>query len=72
MVADVPDIGTLISVTLVETIHTGSTTFTLVLHRVNVPATPLLPALVPVATDGVTRVYHLSPVPAFQYGSKIP
>jgi hypothetical protein len=67
---NVPDIGTLISVTLVETVDTGSTTFTLVLPRVNLPAPPALPALVPVAADGITTVHNFSPVPAFQYGQQ--
>jgi hypothetical protein len=69
-VADVPDVGTLISVTLVLTIDSGSTTFTLLLPRVNIPAPPMLPAFVPVAAEGVITVHHLGLVPAFQHGQQ--
>jgi hypothetical protein len=49
---EVPDLGTLVSVTILLTIDSGSTTFTLLLPRVNLPAPPALPALVPVTTEG--------------------
>jgi hypothetical protein len=49
-VVDVPDVGTLVSVTIVLTVDSGSTTFTVLLPRVNLPAPPALPAAVPVVT----------------------
>jgi hypothetical protein len=69
-VLQVPDIGTLVSVTLQLTVDSGSTTFTLLLPRVNLPAPPALPAMVPVSTDAITTVRHLSLVPALQLGQQ--
>ena len=69
-VAEVPDLGTLVSVTLRITVDSGSTSFTLLLPRVNLPAPPAQPAAVPVKTDGITTVHHLSLVPAFQRGQQ--
>jgi len=67
---NVPDIGTLVSVTLQLTVDSGSTSFTVLLPRVNLPAPPALPAFVPVATDGITTIHHLSLVPGFQHGQQ--
>ena len=67
---DVPDLGTLVSVTIVLTVDSGSTTFTLLLPRVNLPAPPALPVAVPVATDGITTAHHFSLVPAFNHGQQ--
>jgi hypothetical protein len=64
------DIGTLVSVTLQLTVDSGSTTFTVLLPRVNLPAPPALPAMVPVMTDGITTIHHLSLVTAFQHGQQ--
>ena len=47
-VAPVSDLGELVSVTVFLTIDSGSTSFTVFLPRVNLPAPPALPALVPV------------------------
>jgi hypothetical protein len=69
-VVDVPDVGTLVSVTIVLTVDSGSTTFTGLLPRVNLPAPPALPAAVPVVTDGITTIHHFSLVPAFQHGQQ--
>ena len=69
-VADVPDVGTLVSVTIAMTTDSGSTSFTLLLPRVNLPPPPALPAMVPVTTDGITTHHHLSLVPAFQHGQQ--
>ena len=41
-VVEVPDLGTLVSVTVLLTIDSGSTTFTVLLPRVNLPAPPAL------------------------------
>ena len=68
--SEVPDLGTLVSVTISPSVDSGSTTFTLVLPRVNLPAPPALPALVPVTTDGITTVHHFSLLPAFQHGQQ--
>ncbi|MBV8613671.1 MAG: hypothetical protein JOY66_07830 [Acetobacteraceae bacterium] len=67
---EVSDLGVLVSVTLRLTVDSGSTSFTLLLPRVNLPAPPALPAAVPVETDGITTVHHLSLVPAFQHGQQ--
>lgn len=68
--ADVSDLGTLVSVTLRLSVDSGSTSFTLLLPRVNLPPPPALPAFVPVVTEGITTVHHLSLVPAFQHGQQ--
>lgn len=69
-VAEVPDLGTLVSVTIHMTIDSGSTTFTLLLPRVNLPAPPALPAAVPVTTDGITTLHRFSTVLALQHGQQ--
>jgi hypothetical protein len=65
---DVPDLGTLVSVTLVLTVDTGSTTFTVLLPRVNIvsqgPSTS-----VPVSTEGV-RTVHAGPLGPFGHGQE--
>ena len=69
-VAEVPDLGTLVSVTILMTVDSGSTTFTLLLPRVNLPAPPALPAAVPVTTEGITTLHRFSVVPALQHGQQ--
>jgi hypothetical protein len=69
-VAELPDLGTLVSVTIHLTVDSGSTTFTLLLPRVNLPAPPALPAAVPVSTDGVTTLHRFSTVLALQHGQQ--
>jgi hypothetical protein len=66
-VAEVPDLGTLVSVTLASTIDSGSTTFTILL-----PNTNLLPraAFAPVATFGITVAHNFSVMPAFRHGQQ--
>jgi hypothetical protein len=66
---NVPDLGTLVTVTLILTVDTGSTTFTALLPRVNIvsdgPSTS-----VPVSTEGV-RTVHAGPLgPAFAHGQE--
>jgi len=63
-VVELPDLGTLVSVTLLLTIDSGSTTFTLLLPRVNLPAPPALLALVPVTTEAITTFHSLFPAAA--------
>ena len=53
---DVPDLGTVVSVTIVLSVDTGSTTFTVLLPRVNIPAQgPFSP--IPVSTEGITTLH---------------
>ena len=53
---DVRDLGTVVSVTIVLTVDTGSTTFTLLLPRVNIASQGPLTS-VPVSTEGITTVH---------------
>ena len=69
-VVDVPDVGTLVSVTIFLTIDSGSTTFTVLLPVVNLPAPPLLPVPVRVVTEGITTAHHFTLVPAFMHGQQ--
>jgi hypothetical protein len=69
-VVEVPDLGTLVSATIHMTIDSGSTTFTLLLPRVNLPAPPVLPGAVPVTTDGITTLLRFSTVLALQHGQQ--
>jgi hypothetical protein len=69
-VVEVPDLGALVSVTILLTVDSGSTTFTVFLPRVNLPAPPALPALVPVTTEGVTTVHRFSLLPPLQHGQQ--
>ena len=66
----VPDLGELVSVTILLTVDSGSTTFTLFLPRVNLPAPPALPTLVPVITEGVTTTHRFSLFPPLQHGQQ--
>ena len=53
---DVPDLGTVVSVTIVLSVDTGSTTFTVLLPRVNIPSQgPFTP--IPVSTEGITTLH---------------
>ncbi|MBV8362757.1 MAG: hypothetical protein JO189_33215 [Deltaproteobacteria bacterium] len=69
-VAEVPDLGTLVSVTIFMLIDSGSTTFTLLLPIVNLPAPPALPVAVPVTTEGITTLHRFSTVLAAQHGQQ--
>jgi len=73
-VAEVPDLGTLVSVTILLTVDSGSTTFTLLLPVVNLPAplgrTAPPPALIPVSTDGITTVHRFSIPPPLLQGQQ--
>jgi hypothetical protein len=69
-VAEVPDLGTLVSVTIHMTADSGSTTFSMLLPIVNLPAPPALPAAVPVTTDGVTTLHRFSTALALQHGQQ--
>jgi hypothetical protein len=71
-VAEVPDLGTLVSVTIHMMVDSGSTTFTVLLPRVNLPAPLALPAAVPVTTDGVTTLHRFSTVLPCNMGNRRP
>jgi hypothetical protein len=60
----------LVSVTIHMIVGSGSTTFTLLLPDVNLPAPPALPAAVPVTADGITTLHRLSSVLAQQNGQQ--
>lgn len=65
---EVPDLGSVISVTLVQTVDTGSTTFSFLLPRVSLPNH--LGASTPISTEGITTMHRLSPVPAANLGQR--
>jgi hypothetical protein len=66
-VVNVADLGTMVSVTIVLTVDTGGTTFSLLLPPVNLPG-PF--ASVPVSTDGITTHHAFSIIPAFNHGQR--
>jgi hypothetical protein len=61
------DLGTLVSVTIVRTIDAGSTSFSVMIPRVNLPA-PF--SNVPIHTDGVTTHHAFSIIPALNQGQR--
>ncbi len=61
---EVPDLGTVVSVTLVLTADSGSTTFSLLVPRVRLPGGQP----VPVSTEGITAVHRFSLIPALNQG----
>jgi hypothetical protein len=65
---DVPDLGTIVSVTLVMTVDTGSTTFSLLVPPVNLPNHT--GASTHISTVGITTVHRRSPVPAANLGQR--
>ena len=63
---DVPDLGSIVSVTLTITVDTGSTTFSVL-----IPQTTLqggIGASAHIRTDGITTVHRFSPVQIFNLG----
>jgi len=66
---NVPDIGTLVSVTIIKTIDTGSTSFTVLLPRVNIVQQGPISST-PVSTRGI-RTAHAGPLlPPFGHGQQ--
>ena len=64
---NVPDLGTVVSVTILLTVDTGSTTFSVLLPLVNLSG----PAdSAPVSTDGITTHLAFSIIPAFNHGQR--
>ncbi len=55
-IANVPDIGTIVSVTLVMTVDTGSTTFSLLIPGVQLPQDQ---DSVSIHTDGITTIHRI-------------
>jgi hypothetical protein len=66
---EVPDLGQVVSVTLVLTPDSGSTTFSLLVPRVQL-AGPGGISSVPVSTDGITVHHRFSLVPALNHGQQ--
>ncbi len=58
------EIGTLVTVTIVQTVDTGSTSFTVLVPRVNLDET----GRAPVVTEGITTDHRFSVIPAFETG----
>jgi len=65
---DVPDLGTVVSVTLLLTPDAGSTTFSVLLPQVNLPNH--LGASERVRTQGITTVHKFSIAPQFDIGQR--
>lgn len=65
---NVPDVGTLVSITTFLTVDSGSSTFTVLLPIVNLATTPISSA--PVSTDGITTAHHFSIIAAFDHGQQ--
>jgi hypothetical protein len=58
------EIGTLVTVTIFKTIDSGSTSFTLIVPRVNLDQA----TSVPIFTEGITTLHRFSIVPALNHG----
>lgn len=65
---DTPDLGTIVSVTLLLTADAGSITFSVLLPTVNLPGQ--LGSSAPIHTDGITTRHTLSLVPALDVGQR--
>ena len=66
--AEVADLGTVVSVTLVITVDLGSTTFSVLLPRVNLPDHRGASAFI--TTEGITTVHSLSIAPGINLGQR--
>jgi hypothetical protein len=67
---DVPDLGTVVSVTLVLTVDTGSTTFSVLLPAVQLASGVGPVSSVPVSTDGITTFHRFSVIPVLNHGQR--
>ena len=65
---EVPDLGSVISVTLAETTDSGSTDFTFLLPGVNLPNQRGASATI--TTEGITTIHKFSLVPGLNYGQR--
>ncbi|HEY0183853.1 MAG TPA: hypothetical protein VGC09_13685 [Rhodopila sp.] len=66
-VVDVPDIGSVVSVTLSITVDVGSTTFTVLIPPVTVSG---IGGSAPVSTDGVTTMHKMPLGPQLNLGQR--
>lgn len=66
-VVTVPDLGTVVSVTIMMTVDSGSTTFSLLLPHVTLSG---VVGSAPIRTDGITTHHAFSIVPAFNHGQR--
>jgi hypothetical protein len=66
-IVTVPDLGMVVSVTIAMTVDSGSTTFSLLVPRVNLSA-PF--SAVPIRTDGITTQHAFSSLPALNQGQR--
>jgi hypothetical protein len=65
-VVEVPDIGSIVSVTLTITVDTGSTTFSVLIPKVTLPT--MIGSSVHICTQAITTVHRFSLVPLFNAG----
>jgi|HubBroStandDraft_6_1064221.scaffolds.fasta_scaffold303120_2 hypothetical protein len=65
---EVPDLGTVISVTLVMTVDAGSTTFSVVLPDVNLPNQ--IGSSASISAPGITTIHRFSIVPGLNQGQR--
>jgi hypothetical protein len=63
---DVPDLGSVVSVTLILTVDSGSTTFSVLIPQTTVQN--MTGASAHIQTDGITTVHRFGLVPAFNLG----
>ena len=63
---DVPDLGSIVSVTLTMTVDTGSTTFSVLIPQTTLPNTTGSSAHI--RTEGITTVHRFSVVQVFNLG----
>src|SRR4051812_731026 len=63
---EVPDLGTVVSVTLVLTVDSGSTTFSVLIPRTTLQATT--GSSTHIHTEGITTTHRFSLVPSFNLG----
>ena len=63
---EVPDIGSIVSVTLTITVDTGSTTFSVLIPKTTLPNN--IGSSAHIRTDGITTVHRFSIIPAFNLG----
>jgi len=65
---EVPDLGTIVSVTIVQTVDSGSTTFSILIPAVNLPNQRGASTFI--CTDGITTVHKFSIVPGLNQGQR--
>jgi hypothetical protein len=65
---EVPNLGSVVSVTTVPTVDNGFTTFSILIPAVNLPNQR--GALAPITSEGITTVHRFSLVPALNGGQR--